>query len=155
MLMTNFSMRASKPQTSGGVWTGEERLAWYIRHLRHNTSPDSLGWLPGLNLWPWKTQKNVPLHPRKGSFFRLIRKAYTAQFPIFWAVNHRYLAEFEPIRQENDGCLKSIKVVLIVKDGRSSRFPYRSWKATKVSPMFHLMSFWVLANRGLSIYYKI
>ena len=37
-----------------------------------------------------------------GSFFLLIRKAYTAQFPIFWAVNHRYLAEFEPIRQEND-----------------------------------------------------
>ena len=52
-------------------------------------------------------------------------------------------------------CLKSAEVVLIVKDGRTCRFPHTSWKATKVSPMFHLMSFQILLNRWLSIYYKI
>ena len=35
------------------------------------------------------------------------------------------------------------------------RFPYTSWKATKVSPMFHLMSFWLLLNHWLSMHYIV
>jgi hypothetical protein len=45
--------------------------------------------------------------------------------------------------------------VLTDKDGRSSRVSNTSQTATKVSPMFHPMSFRPLLNRLLSTHYKI